>query len=265
MNDTARLVATLKKLLRSRGLTYAQLATRLDLSEASVKRLFSRETFTLARLESICAVLDVDFLELARLARGSDEAPREMTLAQETALAADPQLLAAFYLAFNGWTFAEIVERYAVSAAQCTGWLARLDKLKLIDFMPGNRIRMRVPRQTRLLADGPIRRKYGAQAVANFLAPRFADVGGYFAFEFSDLSRASRELLQRKLERLVAEFHELAELDAPLRASARETVGFAVGVRPWSMDQALPLAPRRRARRRLSALHDACARRRRTR
>ncbi|MBS0321600.1 MAG: helix-turn-helix transcriptional regulator [Proteobacteria bacterium] len=248
MNDAARIVAALKKLLRSRGFTYAQLAARLGLSEASVKRLFSRGTFTLARLEALCAVLDVDFLELARLARGAGEAPREMTRAQEAALAADPQLLAAFYLVFNGWTYAEIVDRYAVTAAQCTAWMVRLDKLGVLDFLPGNRIRMRVPRHTQLIADGPIRRKYGAQAVASFLAPRFADVGGYFAFEFSDLSRASRELLQRKLERLVAEFHELAELDAGLRASARETVGFAAGLRPWSMEQALPLAPRRRAR-----------------
>jgi DNA-binding Xre family transcriptional regulator len=248
MNDTARIVATLKKLLRSRGMTYADLARKLALSEASVKRLFSRATLTLARLESICTALDVDFLELARLARGHGEATREMTRAQEAGLAADPRLLAAFYLVFNGWTFDEIVERYMVTAAQCTGWMVRLDRLAVIEFMPGNRIRVRVPRHTRLSPDGPIRRRYGAAAVADFLAPRFADVDGYFAFEFSDLSRASRELLQRRLERLVAEFNELAELDAPLRASARETVGLALGIRPWSMENAIELAPRRRVR-----------------
>jgi DNA-binding Xre family transcriptional regulator len=248
MNDTSRIVATLKKLLRSRGITYAELGRRLALSEASVKRLFSRETLTLARLEAICVALDVDFYEVARLARGHGEPTREMTRAQETALAADPKLLAAFYLVFNGWTFDEIVERYTVTAAQCTGWMVRLDRLGVIALMPGNRIRVRVPRHTRLAPDGPIRRKYGAAAVADFLAPQFDKVGGYFVFEFSDLSQASRELLQRRLERLVAEFNELAEFDAPLRASARQTVGLALGIRPWSMENAIELAPRRRLR-----------------
>ena len=46
----------------------------------------------------------------------------------------------------------------------------------------------------------------------------------------------------------MAEFNELAELDAPLRASARETVGLALGIRPWSMENAIELAPRRRVR-----------------
>jgi transcriptional regulator with XRE-family HTH domain len=246
VNDTTRIVAALKRLLKSRGITYAALAAKLGLSEASVKRVFARETLTLARVEAIAAVLDVDFLELARLARGRDEAPRAMTLAQEQALAADQRLLAAFYLAFNGWTFTEILDAYAVTAAELTGWLAQLDRLGLLDLIPGNRIRMRVPRYARLRPDGPIRRRFGKRAVDDFLAPRFDEVGGHFAFEFADLSRASRELIERRLARLVEEFHELAELDAPLKASARETIGMALGVRPWSMTSAVPLALARR-------------------
>ena len=73
-------------------------------------------------------------------------------------------------------------------------------------------------------------------------------MGGYFTFEFSDLSPASRELRQRRLERRVAESSELAELDAPLRASARQTVGLALGIRPWSMENAIELSQRRRVR-----------------
>ncbi len=249
MHDAARIVATLKQLLRSRGITYAELGRRIGLSEASVKRVFSRETLTLARVEAIAAVLEVDFLELARLARGQGEEPREMTQKQEEALAADPRLVAAFYLVFNGWTFDEIVERYAITPAQLTACLASLDRLGIIELMPGNRVRLRVPRLARLRADGPIMRRYGARAVADFLAPRFSEVGGYFAFEFSDLSRASRELIERRLAAVVAEFRALAEFDAPLRASARETIGICAGVRPWSIEQAIPLAPPRRARR----------------
>ena len=146
MNDPRTLVDALKKVARMRGVTYAELAKRVKLSEASVKRLFSRGTFTLARLAQFCEALEVDFAELARMARGREGDAAELTQAQETALAADTRLLAVFYLVVNGWTFEEIVARYQISAAQCVGALAKLDRLGLIDLMPGNHIRVRVPR-----------------------------------------------------------------------------------------------------------------------
>jgi transcriptional regulator with XRE-family HTH domain len=247
MIGTPQLIDTLKRLVKSRGLTYADVAKRVGLSEASVKRLFSRGSFTLARLQQFCEVLDVDFFELGRLARGREEETREMSVAQETTLAADARLLAVFYLVFSGWTFDEIVAQFELTAAQCTGLLAKLDRLGLIDLMPGNRIRLKAAPATRLRADGPIRRLHGKRVVGDFLAPQFDRVGGYFAFEFRDLSRASVEILRRKLERVAIEFHELAELDSHLRASARETIGLAIGIRPWTIAGALGLAPRRQA------------------
>lgn len=246
MNDASRLVDTLKKVVRMRGLTYADLAQRVSLSEASVKRVFSQRTFTLARLGEFCDALEIDFAELARLARGREGEAAEMTLAQETALAADARLMAVFYLVVNGWTFDEIVERYQITPAQCVGALAKLDRLGLIDLMPGNRVRLKLPRGTRLRPDGPIRRRHGKRVVEDFLAPEFDRAGGYFAFEFRELSRASFEILRRKLERLVTEFGELAELDAHLPPDARETIGMALGVRPWSMENAIELPPRKR-------------------
>lgn len=249
MNDTRQLVDALKQVLRMRGLTYAALAQRIGLSEASVKRLFSRRTFTLARLEQCGAALDIDFLELARLARGRDGAAAELTLAQETALAADARLMAVFYLAMSGWTPGEIVARYQLSAVECTALLARLDRLDLIDLMPGERVRLKLPRDARLRPDGPIRRKHGRRVVEDFLAPQFDRAGGAFAFEFRELSRASFEILKRKLERLAAEVHQLADVDAHLPPGERETIGVALGIRPWSMESAIELPARKRATR----------------
>ena len=246
INDVARLVETLKRIARTRGLTYATLASRVGLSEASVKRVFSQRTFTLARLAQFCDALEIDFAELARLAKGREDEAAELTQAQEAALAADTRLLAVFYLVVNGWTLDEIVGRHQITLAQCIAALAKLDRLGLIDLMPGNRVRVRVPRATRLRPGGPIRTRHGKRALDDFLAPEFGPAGGYFAFEFRELSRASFEILRRKLERLAAEFHELAELDAGLAPDARETIGMALGVRPWSMEAAIELPPRKR-------------------
>ena len=47
----SRLVDALKACLRARGMTYAALATKLDLSEPTVKRMFSRGSFMLERID----------------------------------------------------------------------------------------------------------------------------------------------------------------------------------------------------------------------
>jgi DNA-binding Xre family transcriptional regulator len=245
MDDSHRIIDTLKKVVRMRGLTYAELAKRVGLSEASVKRLFSQKSFTLARLLQFCAALELEFAELARMARGREGETAEMSIAQETALAGDTRLLAVFYLVLNGWTFDEIVARYKISATQCVGALAKLDRLQLVDLMPGNRVRLKVPRDLQLRPDGPIRRRHGKRAVEDFLAPQFDRAGGYFTFEFRELSRASFEILRRKLERLAAEFQELGELDSRVAPSRRETIGMALGLRPWSMESAIELPPRK--------------------
>jgi len=67
--QTAALIEALKKLLKARGSTYRDLGQTLGLSEPSIKRLFSQRTFTLQRLEQVCAALEIDFYELAKLAR----------------------------------------------------------------------------------------------------------------------------------------------------------------------------------------------------
>ena len=53
MPQTHALIEALKRLLKARAVTYAELAQRIGVSEASVKRMFSQKQFTLQRLDQI--------------------------------------------------------------------------------------------------------------------------------------------------------------------------------------------------------------------
>ena len=242
--QTRSLVDALKKLLKSRGMTYRELASRLALSEPSVKRIFSEETFTLQRLEEVCAVLEIDFFELAKLARGAAAAVDEMTVEQEKALAADPHLLGVFYLLFNDWQPEDIHARYRLTRAEVLKLVLRLDKLKLVDLLPKDRVRLRVPKSLRLRRDGPVRARHGPAIVASFVEGDFDEAGGVFRFEVRELSKASVALLVRRLERLAAEFNEMAELDSYLPSGQRDTIGMALGLRPYVVSFAMGLEPR---------------------
>lgn len=245
MADTHQLVETLKKLLRTQGLTYGAVAQRIGLSEASVKRLFSEQTFTLKRVEELCHLLEIDFFELAKLARGRAVELREMSVKQETALAAEPRLLGVFYLLLSDWQPPDIISNYEISASQLTQLLVHLDRLGLIDLLQGDRVRMKVPKLLRLRPGGPIEQVHGKRTVHDFLAAEFDRVGGYFRFEVRELSTASYELLQRKLERIAEEFLELSELDSTLPSGRRHTTGVALAMRPWGVSLVTGLAERK--------------------
>ena len=61
MLQASSLVDSLKRELKARGITYADLAVRIDMSEASVKRMFSQKNFTLQRLDEILQVTQIHF------------------------------------------------------------------------------------------------------------------------------------------------------------------------------------------------------------
>lgn len=241
-------VEALKKCVKTRGLTYAALAPRIGLSEPSVKRLFSGGRFTLAQIERILRALDMELHEVARMSRGAAQGAAELTLAQEQALAADEKLMSVFWLLQNDWRFGEILEDFAISRAELTGAFARLERAGLIEWGPQERARLRVPRAFQWRAGGPVKRAYGQRVTAEFLRARFAAPLETLRFETREVSAESAAVMQRRLERLAAEFTELAEIDSTLPARKRIGVGLLVACRPWRFSIVNALKARRAAR-----------------
>jgi transcriptional regulator with XRE-family HTH domain len=233
MPSAGRFVEALKKCVRAHGMTYAQLARGLGLSEPSVKRMFSRGTFTLRRIEEILALLELDLYEVARMSRGAHSGPAELSTEQESALAKDERLLSVFWLILNDWRFDELVEAFAISRNELTLSYAKLARLKLIDWGPGERTRLRVPKDFRWRAGGPVKKAYGRRVTQEFLQGRFDAPLEMLRFETRELSAESAAVLKRRLERLVAEFNDLAELDTTTGSPRGVGVALLVACRPW--------------------------------
>ena len=232
---TRVLVETLKKVLKARGMTYAELARALRVSTPTVKRLFSQRTFTLERLEEILKVIELDFYELARMSHGRRDGPVELSLEQEAALAKDARLFSVFWLLCNEWRFDEIVAEFRLGAAQITAYFARLERLRLIDWRPGNRARLRVPKHYVWRMGGPLRKVYGLRVVNEFMRARFDAPQDAFHFEAPELSAESAIVVKRRLEKVAAEINELVEIDAATPAKKRVTLGVLLACRPWNI------------------------------
>jgi len=232
---TREIVETLKKVLKARGMTYAELARKLHLSTPTVKRLFSEHSFTLERLEQVLRVLEMDFYEVAKLSRGANGAIGELTHEQEAALAKDARLFSIFWLITNEWRFDEIAAEFRLSAAQLTTCYARLDRLGLIDWRPGNLARLKAPTHYVWRRGGPLRKAYGLRVITEFMRARFDSPVDAFHFEALELTNESAVVVKRRLERVAAEINELVEADAAAPAKRRIALGVLLAARPWSI------------------------------
>lgn len=233
-NETTRIVSSLKRVMKARGVTYAQLARDIGLSEPSIKRILSRATLTVHRLEQICVALDVSIHEVSRLASelGAEEED-QLTLDQETALASDMKLLACFYLLANGRTPREIMSELGAEEKQMRRWLVRLHSLRLVELRDGLRARARTTSAVAWRKDGPVRKVYEKRAREEFLQSTFAGRHEVQTFRSAELSEASWTVFLRKLEKLAGEFRDLAEIDRSLASRDKRSVAMLFAGRPW--------------------------------
>ncbi len=233
MAHTGALVDTLKRELKARNITYAAVARRLGLSEASVKRMFSRKEFTLSRLDAICALAGLEFSDLARGLAPQDAVISQLSYEQEKEFVENTRLMAVALSALNHWSFEQMVSFYDMDAAECTRHLARLDRLKFIELMPGNRIRLLVSRAFAWIPDGPIQRFFKQQGTVDFFASRVDGPDEMLLLANGALSRSSVSALLARLRKTAAEFSGMRSDDAALPASERSPITLLLAARPW--------------------------------
>ncbi len=229
------LVDTLKRALRADRVTYAEVARELGLSEASVKRMFSRGAFTLERFDAICRMVGLDLADLVRLQDEGERRISRLTRDQEEELVADVRLLLVALLVRNRWGYQDIVREYSISETDCVRLLARLDRLRLIELQPGNRVRLLVARDFRWIPGGPIERFFERHVQDEFLDARFDDPDERRLYLSGPLSPGSADALARKLDHLAAEFVELQTADAPLPLAEKRNVGLVLAMRAWEL------------------------------
>ena len=152
---------------------------------------------------------------------------------QEHEIAADLKLLLVATCALNRWTYEEIVNTYRISDAECTGALARLDKLAFIELQPLNRFRLRVANNFRWRPDGPIQQLFQQQVQPDFFSTRFTEPGAKLLFGNGMLSRESNARLMNKMEKLIAEFNEQHAADTSLPLEERFGTSLVVAIRAW--------------------------------
>jgi len=235
VSQISTLCDTLKQLLKARNITYKDLAQALDLSEANIKRIFSNQSFTLERLEQICVLLELSLSDLFLLNTQKEHRLTQLTHEQEEELIHDKKLLLVAVCARDGWSFNDMITHYQISEHECIRLLARLDKLKMLQLLPGNKYKLLIAQNFRWIPDGPLERFMNRDVIVEFMEGDFSQEQAFRFYMRGSYSAASVAIIKNRLNQLTREVAALNQEDAKLPLDKRQHLGLLLAMRPWEL------------------------------
>ena len=221
----------LKQIIRSKGKTYADAAAVLNLSEGSVKRLFSSAGLSIQRLETLCNWLGIDIKEVILDAERHQPFITQFTLEQEKELTDNPRLLLVTYLVLNNWKEREIKEEFDYTDAELNKHFIKLEKIGFIVLFPFNRIRLLTARNFKWSENGPVRKFFKQKILPDFIKTDFTHPDEKMYFLGGMLSEGSIMKVHEKLDEFSQYFDQLIQNDLTLPVNKRHGVNMMLGFR----------------------------------
>lgn len=173
MSQSLQIILMLKKTLKAKGIKYADVANHLCVSESSVKRQFTQGDISLNRLEKICDFAGLDIADLLELVQMEGTKLEQLTIQQEKKIISNPKLMLVTVLVLNNLTFEEIYAIYNFEEAELIKILLELEKLRLIELRPENKIKPLISRTFEWQKNGPIQSYFEVHIQDDFFDCKF--------------------------------------------------------------------------------------------
>jgi DNA-binding Xre family transcriptional regulator len=234
MSQATLLIQTLKQLLKSQNKTYHSVAKHLGLSEASVKRMFAKEQLSLERIDALCEMLGIEISDLLQKMQLMSKHLSQLTWEQEKTIVSNRKLCLVTICVINRWSLEEIVSYYNLTEHECIHYLAALDKIKFIELLPKNKIKLLISRRFNWISNGPIQQFFQQHILNDFTRSNFQDENEEMVCQFGMLTKESNTLFRKKLRHLAEEFLLLSEQDTNESIQKRHGSACVLMVRPWA-------------------------------
>ncbi|MBK9321938.1 MAG: helix-turn-helix domain-containing protein [Bdellovibrionaceae bacterium] len=138
--DSVFFIKALKQELRSSRVTYKDLSKTLKMTEAGVKKLLNKQDLSLKRANSICEAIGVSMYDIMKAAEEATMKDQRFSEEQTQFFLENPNYF-NFYmqLAYEQKSPQEIQDKN-LSQQSVFRYLKKLDDLKLIKLLPGNKV-----------------------------------------------------------------------------------------------------------------------------
>ena len=214
--NTFKVIDALKTELRKNKITYSQIAGRLGITEAGVKKLLNKEDISLKKIEIICEVLNLPVAELLKRADDENVQAVRFTEKQTSFFLSKPHYFHFFMkVAYEQKTPKEIQHEFNLSTRSIMLYLKKLEEIGLIKRHPNDHhqiiggiplavntkgTKLEILKHeiaTKLLSDLKNQSLTQLKGAGFFLsseqAENFAERIQTTVYEFSSLSRANRK------------------------------------------------------------------------
>lgn len=233
MARTQNLVDFLKQELRSRGISYKDVSGRLNLSESAIKHMFSTKNFSLKRMDEVCEILGLEISDLVAAYERQSPKIEQLSLDNERELVSDPKLVLVAYCVVNHWTYEQILSTYDINEFDCIQNLAKLDRMKMIDLLPENKIKPLISNNFTWHKNGPIEQFFRKEAQESFLNASFAEEDACRIVKLGDLSDKSLLQIIDRLESIGELYDDLNREDSRQAFSKRHGASMMLAIRKW--------------------------------
>lgn len=236
MARSQQIVDVLKQELKSRGMNYRQLATELQLSESTIKHMFSSKNFSLKRLDRICDLLDIELSDLVE--RYDTRSPKieQLSIENEKRLISDIPLLMVAYCVTNHWTVEDILREYDLGEAEVIRCLAQLDRMHMIELQPENKVRLLVSKNFKWHKNGPIQQFFRTEVQARFFSGSFGSNESLHMVKLGDLTDKSIAQIMQRLDSVGELYEELSKEDRRQPFDKRFGSSMVLAIRKWEFD-----------------------------
>ncbi|PCH50051.1 MAG: hypothetical protein COC17_06610 [Hyphomicrobiales bacterium] len=245
----------LKKALKARGVTYAKLGSEIDLSEASVKRIFAEGDCKISRLLQICELLQISVDDIFERADRLEQEPQVLSVAIEAALAANKSLFSLFILLRESVSESLIQSVFSISENDIFLHARKLEKLGLIEIhASGQRYRIVNKGPIKFRLKGPLNKEM-KNINLNFIS-KAVDLGETQGAAFVSTSRKvlpdTANLIKHDIEALTKKMSNLARQDQLIAEDKElETFKLVVGWAPIDFSKIMTIEPAKTKKRKI--------------
>jgi transcriptional regulator with XRE-family HTH domain len=227
----------IKNKAKSQGLTQNDLAEKLGVSLPTIKRWYAGGTITLESLKLLVNQVGLSLTEVFSSIEESTLETFHYTEDQEYFFSTNPAYLAYFDNLLIGNTPSQIQKKFHMSEKKTVQYLSKLDKLKLIEWLPKNKVRFLVKGEPVWKSGGPLAVKLRNDIFKSFLENEKKSEAHFFLHDYLD---EDRKELFRKIQDVV-EFAKRANRRAKFSPDKAKPSGIYLSLQNfrWEVDKYL--------------------------
>lgn len=255
MASTKELIQTLKEELHKKKMTYRQVAKSLKLSESTVKRSLNpppnpkhkskekeekkspkrEEGISLKRLESICELVGLDILQLATKAVENRQCMDSLDEDDERKLVSNTKLLLLAIHLIHGWTYEEVLNNFAINPLEGQSLLTELDKMKIIELLPENKVHVLLSPRFKWIKNGPIQLFFEEKIQKQFFESDFHNPGEKRLVLTGWMLLENVKVFHERLLKLAKEFEVQVDNNKNIPIEERKATTLVMAIKPWTL------------------------------